>query len=562
MSEKHGGKTQLSPGTPEFGALEYSLQLALRASTTRIVSAHALSNPHLTLQFEKRCNDTLILPSWLDATQLAGSNTEEDVIRRGFEFPPSQHGMKFVVGGLEAGRRKGEGRGLRKALLCRVGVGRAYVADEVTAENTKVPDGYDSFYVKGPGDDAAKDPKNVNDQYHHEYFVRETAQILPVYLVHYDFDYSKENKSREKAKCDNCEEEHATVFCTADAANLCGKCDAQLHVSKLASRHVRTPIGKGADVFGSCRHHPDKLIEFFCSQCHIPVCVFCKMVGNHANGEAARHQLVSVAEAYTSVIQEAQTHDPILQARRTEITSQIAAVNSRAKAVEKMGAQIEAQIEDMYKRAMADLKHVVKNKLTVLLGDELELHRQFGEIERLEEFLRYQQEGDATTFLFNWAKHQQCRSELHDFRFFRNQIDVQLDARITGGITVSIDRDRAAVVANGGPNGAGTGGAGGGGVGGGGKKLGHGHGHGHGSKAATLSGPVTSPKASGFGMGMPTQTLKPERRVHRRISDFFAETLGTFDQMSAPRAATAHGHRHDHSDDEGSSIMSSAAETY
>lgn len=28
------------------------------------------------------------------------------------------------------------------------------------------------------------------------------------------------------------------------------------------------------------------------------------MVGNHANGEAARHQLVSVAEAYQSVIHE------------------------------------------------------------------------------------------------------------------------------------------------------------------------------------------------------------------------------------------------------------------
>lgn len=48
------------------------------------------------------------------------------------------------------------------------------------------------------------------------------------------------------------------------------------------------------------------MIEFFCSQCHIPVCVNCKMVGNHANGEAAKHQLVSVAEAYHTVMQEAQ----------------------------------------------------------------------------------------------------------------------------------------------------------------------------------------------------------------------------------------------------------------
>jgi len=46
------------------------------------------------------------------------------------------------------------------------------------------------------------------------------------------------------------------------------------------------------------------MIEFFCSQCHIPVCVYCKMVGHHSSGEAAKHKLVSVAEAYQTVCQE------------------------------------------------------------------------------------------------------------------------------------------------------------------------------------------------------------------------------------------------------------------
>ncbi|KAI8827098.1 uncharacterized protein EV422DRAFT_563176 [Fimicolochytrium jonesii] len=538
MSEKTGAKTQLGAGTPEFGALEYELQLALRASSARIVAAHALSNPHINLQFEKRCQGSLILPAWIDASRLTGVNTEEEVIRRGFQFPPAQHGLKVTIGSISGSigngshlpggkpqERKPEGRTLRKALLCRVGIGRAFVTDEATAEANPVPEGYDSFYLQDATPKEAKQPSNP---YLHEYYIRETAQVLPVYLVHYEYDLNKERKAREKAKCDNCEEEHATVFCNADAANLCNKCDSQLHVSKLASRHVRTPIGKGSDVFGHCRHHPDKLIEFFCSQCHIPVCVFCKMVGNHANGEASRHQLVSVAEAYTSVLQEAQTHDPILQTRRSEITNQIAAVNSRAKAVEKMGAQIETQIEEMYRCAMADCKKIVKNKLTVLLGDELELQRQLGEIERLEDFLKYQQEGDATTFLFNWSKHQQCRSELHDFRFFRNQIDVQLDAKVTGSISVIIDHDRTTISAGSSP-----------------KKLG---------KHANTIGPGGM---AGLGMGAPRAAAKQERKSHRRISDFFAETLGTFDQMTAG----APPRRHDEEEDR-YSVMSSAAETY
>jgi hypothetical protein len=53
-------KAPLSPLTPEFASLEYGLQLALRASTARIVSAYAISNPHLSVQFEKRCKVGMI----------------------------------------------------------------------------------------------------------------------------------------------------------------------------------------------------------------------------------------------------------------------------------------------------------------------------------------------------------------------------------------------------------------------------------------------------------------------------------------------------------------------
>ncbi len=66
----------------------------------------------------------------------------------------------------------------------------------------------------------------------------------------------------------------------------------------------------------------------------------------------------------------------------------------------------------------------------MLLGDEFELKRQLAEIEHLEDFLQYQQHGDATQFLFSWARHQQYRAELHDFKFFRNEIDVELDLKV------------------------------------------------------------------------------------------------------------------------------------
>lgn len=79
--------------------------------------------------------------------------------------------------------------------------------------------------------------------------------------------------------------------------------------------------------------------------------------------------------------------------------------------------------------------------MDILLGDELELRRQLGEADRLEDFLRYQKSGDPTQFLFNWARHQKIRTELHDFRFFRDEIDVNLDVKVTGGVMVAVDHD-------------------------------------------------------------------------------------------------------------------------
>jgi hypothetical protein len=211
-----------------------------------------------------------------------------------------------------------------KVLLCQMGIGRAYPIPSEQLTDAELPVGYDSFYITN-GEQVHKEKElknslnslkstlgdartdNIEKDYQHHYFLKDACQILPRYLITFEFDAKKESKSRESAKCDNCEKAKATLYCSADVANLCSACDTVLHSSKLSSRHVRTPIGKGHDVFGYCRHHPEKLIEFFCSQCHIPVCVFCKMVGNHSNGETSKHQLISVNEAYQSVLLESQS---------------------------------------------------------------------------------------------------------------------------------------------------------------------------------------------------------------------------------------------------------------
>lgn len=428
----------LSSDTQSFGFLEYFLRLNLHASTAHIVNAWEVSNPQLTLQFEKRAKDVLTLDAWVDASQLPAGNGEEEIIKRGFQFASATNGFKFTTGRIRL--EECESSVTRKRMvLCKIAVGRAYNSTEDFAKIATIPEGYDSFVLDRERVHLNKDI-DLTACEELEYILKDSTQILPTFVVVFEYNAEAERKSRQKSVCENCEHAPATVFCQADSANLCESCDSQLHASKLTCRHIRTPLEAGPQTFSTCRHHPDKLVEFFCPTCSRPVCVHCKMVGHHSSGDAARHRLITVAEAFRGVSDTAKAADPLLQARKQRIEAQVGAVSERAMAIEANATQIQGQLEEIYKKALADLRGITKKKLNILKGDMVELHREAAEMRHLEAFLEYQQSGgNATQCILDWAYHQKLRGELHSFAHFREAVDVLPDIRINGAIQVHID---------------------------------------------------------------------------------------------------------------------------
>lgn len=139
---------------------------------------------------------------WMDCTDLVGMNTEEEVVKRGFQFT-NIPGWKVFVGQLDVDalmKRKflyritfvlasernqithlfhaDDGHRTKKMMFCKVGIGRAYVCDQVTAETNELPEGYDSFYLRDSLADNAEEEPN----YTHEYYVRNPVQVLDLLL--------------------------------------------------------------------------------------------------------------------------------------------------------------------------------------------------------------------------------------------------------------------------------------------------------------------------------------------------------------------------------------------
>lgn len=457
-NNSHSNLLSIASDGSTFSFIEYFLRLNLLASTANIHSAWEISNPQLTIQFEKRSKNILTLDAWIDLAQL----NEDDIVKRGFHhLTSSGSGIKFQIGKIkydeEAALRE------KRYLLCKVAIGRAYNATEDFTKIATIPDGYDSFVIdrerpnsninssSGSGNNSNNNNNNNSSSSNNEhlgnnsgeYVIKESSQILPTFIVSFDYDPQTERKSRQKVPCENCERNHATVFCQSDQANLCQDCDYNLHqVNKLTQRHIRVPLEAGPQTFSNCPKHPEKVVEFFCPSCSKPVCVHCKMIGHHSSGDAARHKLVTVGEAFKSVSESSSSSDPVLENRRNTIHSQISMVQERAKSVEQNAIEVQQQLEEIFKKAQHDLKTITKKKLNILKGDVVELNRQLEEMQHLGNFLDYQRTGGmATQFILDWTHHQKLRAELHTFAHFRETVDVQPDIRINGHIQVHTDNN-------------------------------------------------------------------------------------------------------------------------
>ncbi|CAL9021850.1 unnamed protein product [Prunus brigantina] len=94
-----------------------------------------------------------------------------------------------------------------------------------------------------------------------------------------------------KIRCDVCEKEEATVFCSADEAALCDVCDRRVHyANKLAGKHKRFcllhPTFKDSPLCDICQERRGFL---FCQQDRAILCRECDFSIHKTNEHTQKH---------------------------------------------------------------------------------------------------------------------------------------------------------------------------------------------------------------------------------------------------------------------------------
>lgn len=85
---------------PHPPAPHHPLQLSCRSTAVKDIAAWSISNPHLSVQYERRAQGMLAVDCWVDINSLDESNPVQEVCKRGFHMPDTGSGLDFSTGNI------------------------------------------------------------------------------------------------------------------------------------------------------------------------------------------------------------------------------------------------------------------------------------------------------------------------------------------------------------------------------------------------------------------------------------------------------------------------------
>ena len=197
--------------------------------------------------------------------------------------------------------------------------------ESIHHDSMQLPKGYDTicYPSKSHIKDSSEDDEQIIAPYQASFRTFEKNGVVPRYLV--TFEREGVEGGVKQLFCDMCSSTLAEVYCRHEDANLCRDCDKEVHCNKLLAKHKRVPLrcsndaetlaaggNNNLEIFKSkCPFHNNMDVEFFCPECDVPVCIYCKMVGSHSTGAFNNHRLIGVRVAWKKAIDEASVPDQV-----------------------------------------------------------------------------------------------------------------------------------------------------------------------------------------------------------------------------------------------------------
>lgn len=293
---------EIQRDTEEWKYVEFLMKSSIKndISIQKIIT---LSNEHTKIRFLKQAEDKVSTYAWNYGYMIQDSNFGKFKMN---ELEIGPNGLDFWTGVLPDDLTEEHSQGLlegRDIILSKIIIGRAFVKFykekqelinfENSQKNLKPPE-YDSVLLWN----QQEPKKTFTAQKSFKYRIFNSESVLPLYHIILS---PKETAPKESGIkfCNECGTLVARFFCTACNADLCEEDYNNIHNPEnkfLFGNHTKEKIDPNKP--GMCECNNNRECIYYCMECQIPMCDYCKMVGTHSKGISASHELVEIGKLW------------------------------------------------------------------------------------------------------------------------------------------------------------------------------------------------------------------------------------------------------------------------
>ena len=405
--------------SPEWGKLEYRLQLSYANVSIQLKSVYSIVNAVNESKFVTKHDGKVLLDCIINESQIKPPDDFASVCEKGF-----QDITTLIYGQLEIDKLPRENDELYEVMFVRAAVGKTFmfpsknITESVPRQEKpeSMTGEFDSLFIY--------DEHLVSKEFIQKYIIYNSSEnIMPLYIVQFTINENRYRELREKITCELCEENIVRKYCETEDAYLCISCDQTHHSNRLSQKHKRTEVDDKPKVISYCPTHPSIKLELFCLECNRPICVNCKIKGDHSSGENLMHNLIRVTEKYNDTARVLKEVDPSLDAKKKVLNKEVTNTENKLKEINRKSGEVEDQLYEIMQRALKQLETITKFKMSLLMSDHIELKRQLDEIQWMEKFIKYEFSVlSPNDFLLSWERHQMYRRQAINNSFGTNKI--------------------------------------------------------------------------------------------------------------------------------------------
>jgi hypothetical protein len=421
----------------EFGLVEHQLRMQLGAPKCVISEMTKIQLKAFEAQFKgetRKMDHPNIVDVFLPVEQLGKSAKE--IIKNGIDVD-STTGLKFNVSKVHLPSGQQE----YKIIHAIVALGKVYsnittrdalqkndIYDTAPVNIATLPDGFNSLRV------------SEND----DFVIFKAQQINPVHLLTVKGGDNVEYKDLQDFICDVCHKKQSAIYCINDKLKLCNDCDDKIHkANEITKTHDRKKLVDVIANFQECPEHPGNMVQYYCPQCNLPVCMECKVSGNHSHKDTMKHKLVPINKEYMDKGEEVQKPSLIRQ-QREKVLKQ--AIIEAEELQESLNRNLEKMIEEINRIASAaieEAKTLTGERLIIVKSSLAELQRKYNQLKTQRDLVVKSYEcGEPVPFLQTFTRNQMLDKDIESSIDLQKPNDVKSDLAVFGRIEIKGQKDR------------------------------------------------------------------------------------------------------------------------